>query len=499
MVHRKVAAKPRVLLTSNAVFNRLMSHHQSINNVEGPFTRAGIAGSSLGGFLGSSMTRIDKECQYPDILTIADFRTAYNRNGLAKRVNDVWPDECFNTQALIYESPDDKTTNFERAWKNLSKTIPWHSIWHRLDRCAGIGRYGVLMLGLKGDTDKDAFKVKNQELRYAMPFAEDNCFLSSQELDTNSNRFRQPLMYGINFQDPIMTASKQYHWSRILHYVDNRESSELFHLPRMQQSFNYILDAKKISGSSAEMFYKGAFQGWAYQAFPELTGEGDLDAESVREQITAYQEGLQRFLAVVGGEIKTLAPAISDPTNHLTQQIILICLTLSIPLRIFMGSEAGHLASTQDSGNWNKRVRQRQELIVTPYMIRATIDRLILLGVLPAPASGEYFVEWSDLNTISDTDMANIGLKKTQSLMSYVTGKVYYFLSFKKYLTLILGIPEPEAKAAFQEVGGQAGIDKAIKTMEKIEMKPAAPTGGQTKGKSKGADRNRPAKKTPKG
>jgi hypothetical protein len=49
------------------------------------------------------------------------------------------------------------------------------------------------------------------------------------------------------------------YWSRILHVADNRKTSEIFGIPRLQVVYNNVIEVKKISGSSGEMFYKGAY------------------------------------------------------------------------------------------------------------------------------------------------------------------------------------------------------------------------------------------------
>ena len=488
------------VITANEVCTKLLLN----------FNRMTMAATMQGGAANDAITRIDKECRYPTGATVADYRKLYNWNGLAATVNNIWPDECWALKPDVYETEDDVKTKFEtRLNEIITKHNLWDVIW-RADRASGIGRYGGIVIGLPGKTNLPAKTAKDmkegelQDILYLTPYAEDS--LSIVELDTNveSERFGLPTMYQVQYNSSIdgrVAKTDHYHWTRVVHLSDNIESSQLYAIPRMQQSLYYLLDAKKIGGSSAEMFWKGGFQGWAFEAYKELIEEGEIDAESVKKQITNYQEGLQRFLTLIGGQIKSLAPAIADPTNHLTQQIIMICITIGVPLRIFMGSEEGKLASGQDSGRWNKRVDRRNKIITEPRYIRPVIDRFNYLGICPYPTKsngGTYIVEWKDLNTNTDIDQANISLKLTQALMQYVTSKAYMFFPLQKYLTVIMKFSDKSAESIIKAAGGEEGIKTAIKKFEEMDKKAAAPQGGGRVGKSKGKDTNRPKDTNPK-
>ena len=67
------------------------------------------------------------------------------------------------------------------------------------------------------------------------------------------------------------------HWTRILHVADNRKTSEIFGMPRLHVVYNNVLEIKKITGSSGEMFYKGAYPGYAIEAVDDVTSGVQLD------------------------------------------------------------------------------------------------------------------------------------------------------------------------------------------------------------------------------
>jgi hypothetical protein len=217
--------------------------------------------------------------------------------------------------------------------------------------------------------------------------------------------------------------------------------------------YNNLMDLRKVLGSSAEMFYRGAFPGYSLEMHPELVAQGlDLDTEALRTEISNYSEGLQRWMSLKGVTAKALSPQVADPRGHLEAQYTFIAITLDIPLRIFMGSEQGQLASGQDMRSWSKRMANRQQKYITPMIIRPFVDRLIALGVLPEPLEG-YKVDWPDLFALSDEEKARVSLVKTQTLSTYVGGGVENLVPPNTFLTQFVGMTEDEITAIDEEYG----------------------------------------------
>jgi hypothetical protein len=212
------------------------------------------------------------------------------------------------------------------------------------------------------------------------------------------------------------------------------------------------------------MFWKGAFFGLSFETHPSLGGDVDVDPESLKDMIEDYQNGLQRWLALTGMSAKTLAPQVVDPTPHIERQIEAICIKLGVPKRVFMGSERGELASTQDDKAWNDRLRERQTNYLTPRVIVPFVDRLILLGVLPKPNG--YSVWWPDITSQSDTEKANVALKMTQALAQYAgTPDVSFVIPELYYLTRILKLDENEVVTMLEE-----GLKKKAEMMSSGEI-----------------------------
>lgn len=289
------------------------------------------------------------------------------------------------------------------------------------------------------------------------------------ETDVTSRRFGMPKFYNIKFGDPSESSNNSHsspdtttvkvHWTRVIHVADNTKSSEVFGTPRMQIVFNRLYDLRKLLGGSAEMFWKGAFPGFSFEVNPDHAGE-DFDSVSMRKEFEAYSNGLQRYLAVNGVTAKSLAVQVASPDDHVTVQLKAIAIAMKCPLRIFMGSEAAHLASTQDQKTWNGRLSHRQEKYLTPKIIRPFIDRLIAIGILPEPETGSYDVKWPDMDIATDEEKAKVAEILVKAIAAYVQAGMDTLVPPFEFLTMFIGLDQEQAKAI---------MDAAAEHLEEIE------------------------------
>lgn len=467
---------------------------------------------------------IDKECGYPLEITTEEYKYKFKRGDIASRVVSLYPEACWAEPPLIYETEDEEETEFERRWNRLQGRFRLHSLLQRADRLSGIGRFGIILLGINDDQtlDKpvaglDAMGQRqtqegtNYKLLYLRTFDESFVRVMRLEEDVKNPRYGLPVEYEIQFAleqmengSPInpgmgagtngsVTTTKKVHWHRVIHLADNKASDEVYGMPRMQVVYDRLLDLKKIAGGSGEMFWKGGFPGLSLET-PLTDPSGvaiELDVEATKEQVLAYQEGLQRHLALQGVEAKSLQPNVADPSSHLEVQIRLVSIGLACPWRVLMGAETGQLASGQDMVAWNKRMNNRREDYVTPQVIRPFIDRLIVLGVLPFPEGDEpveleegeppapqYIVHWTDLNTPSDEEKATVAEKRTNAMSKYVAGGVDQLIAPKHYLVNVIGFSDQEAEAMLDEVGDRLIVTdpeaEHERSLEKIGASAAA-------------------------
>jgi hypothetical protein len=154
--------KPRTFTPEEMDSRRKMVHNALVNNVM-------MMRKQLMNRLLDARRDIDKECGYPNTeeITTEMLQDLYDREPVAAKVVEFWPNECWKVQPLVYEVEDsEEATPFEEAWDNLGRQLRGEQsyyqdekgspIWDALKRAdiqSRIGQYGVILIGI--DDDKD--------------------------------------------------------------------------------------------------------------------------------------------------------------------------------------------------------------------------------------------------------------------------------------------------------------------------------------------------------
>jgi hypothetical protein len=456
---------------------------------------------------------IDSDCHYPTgYLNPKLYWDLYQREPIATRTVEVYPKESWSVQPTVFEDENvDTVTSFEEAWDALGKQLRGEQSFYQEEEASvvfdflcdadikcGIGHYAVILLGFDDgapldqpidliDATKSSKSGSNgaaaRRLLFVQVYPEAAVQINALESDIQSPRYGQPTEYDISMMDPLEFSSlgigaslpsnrSVVHWSRVIHISE----SGVLHTPRMRPVLNRLLDARKLYGGSAEMYWRGAFPGYAIKTQPQLGADVDINKEEVKQQITDYSNALQRFLVLMGMDITALAPQVSDPSGQIDKILECICIQLAIPKRIFMGSERGELASGMDAVAWNNRIRQRQLGVITPRIIIPFVDRLIATRVLPRPAKG-YRVSWPDLTSKSDEEKAGIATQRTQAISVYVAGQLETTLAPMDFWTRIMGFTEDEAQSIIdnaEEVKAQKEKEQAAKDAEAAKVQAEA-------------------------
>lgn len=426
---------------------------------------------------------IDLECGYPTgPIDSASYKTLFENDGIAYRANNVWPEETFRQTPEINETEKPTDSPFEKEVKRVFKKF---NIWHyleRVDTLSGVGRYGALLLGLDDGRNLDQpvvsdgvlepkdtptenlalppiSKATSRKLTYLRTFDETLCQISAVVTDQKSSRLGQPLKYQVTLSDPSLltsttsspSSSVEVHWQRIIHICDNRTTSEIVGSPRCQRTIKQILDLIKTLGAAGQGYWSGAFPGISFETDPEIAA-GGVDIEDAKKQIEDYMAKLQRYLALDGLHANSLTQQIADPTAFVGIHLDILCMIIGIPKRVFMGSEVGQLASTQDRQNWDGRVSKRRTQYVTPFIIRPLVERLVLLGVLPMPTKGydAFEVMWPDIYTPSDDDKAATCLKWVQAMQAYVAVGCDVLIPPEVFMTMYLDLTTEEVKVVME-------------------------------------------------
>jgi hypothetical protein len=416
---------------------------------------------------------IDLECGYPKELTTEQYKIMYDREGIASRVVSIFPEESWVNDPEVRENEDPKATEFEEAWMELEEEKQLWSNLMKADELSGIGKFGIVLLGLNdGKTldkpvegiDEKGEKVGNIEykLLYIRVFSEAEVSVKTIEKDVRNPRFGKPTSYSVTFDTSTtyrnstgqktstsISQEQTVHWSRVIHIADNRKSSEVYGVPRMQKLFNRLYDLRKILGGSGEMFWKGGFPGYSFEMDPNARALTAAELETLKETLAEFANGLQRYLATQGVSAKSLATQLANPKGHVEVQLEVIAIVLGVPKRIFMGAEQAKLASSQDTKSWNKRIGRRQKKYLTPYVIRPLIDRLIAFGVLP---EAQYSIFWPDLDAPSDFDKAEVLDKQVDAFSKYIKGDVNALIPEEIFLSMLVGFSPEQIEKIMKAV-----------------------------------------------
>ena len=318
--------------------------------------------------------------------------------------------------------------------------------------------FGAVETKENNPPDPNAQQGTGRKLLYIRVFPENLIQIMQYEQNMASPRFGQPTMYRVTLNDPMQQqtgvglplSTIEVHYSRIIHIADvgaNAVSSEIFAAPRMRPVLNQLIDLQKILGACGEGYWKNAFATLAAETHPSLGGDVTIDSADLREQMKKWRDSLDRVLAATGVTWKTISPQVVDPNSYVQNELNAICIKLACPLRVFMGSEMGVLASGQDSIAWSFRVMERRKNYLTPRLIVPLIDRLIRVGVLPAPTEG-YTVSWDDTQKLTPTEQAQVGGAVTGAIATYISGQCDQLIEPVTWLTDVMGWDRDKAQSA---------------------------------------------------
>lgn len=445
---------------------------------------------------------VSAECGHPKTFSVEQYQDLYETNGIAARVVCVHAEETWKVTPWVYEDEStDNVTPFEAAWDALGTQLRGGSklaqeegspVWDALkaaDVECGIGRYGVVLLGLDDGSplSSPAAPREGQRLLYLRSIPEAYAPASTWETDVRSPRYGQPTEYEVTFGDPSSsggrgdssseeaTTTETVHWTRLVHVCDGVDPT--YARPRLKNVLPYVLDAWKVLGSDAEAWWQNVTGDTYFETDPSLGGDVDVNPSAVKDEYERMLQGLQRGMMLNGMTAKKLLPILADPTPHLMAQIHAICIAKDVPHRTFMGSELGRLAADQDAQKWAATCRARRRNHVTPRLVAPLVDRLVWLRVLPEPE--RYFVNWPDAETQTEGDKADVALKLTQALAAYVAGNVEAVMTPTDYLVHVWGWEEEQASAVLENTNGMLAEMRAAEQEAQQQQAAAAMTQGQ--------------------
>jgi len=436
----------------------IMEINEAILSRQDLLSKAGVA-SQYGG-----KRDVSEACGYPPSLEFYDFMETYSRGDIAKNLVEAYPDYTWSSDPVVFESNNKtkKLTKWDKSFIKFVRKTNLFSVMHKLDILAGIGRYAVLLVGFQDGDDLSRPVEKGKNVMYLQPYGENAAMISEWVMDKKDARYGKPLMYQITAgmsttsttggtvgMSLPFTETFPVHYSRIIHVADNCLENSVHGIPRLQNVYNRLMDVMKVASGSAEMFWRGGFPGYSFEAKDGVQlPEGD-DLKKMNEAIQEYVHGLNRYLKLQGIETKQLNPQLESPKDHFDIQLSLISAASKIPKRVLLGSEQSVLAADQDTKGWNSRVMRRRLRFAEPMMLRALIDTMMKTGILESV--DDYEVKWPGLDFADDEKQADIAKKKTEAIVAYSNSSANQLVPPKAYLTDILGVTEVDSESYMEQ------------------------------------------------
>jgi len=388
---------------------------------------------------------IYKALGFSNSLTFKHYWEQYKRGDIAKRVVEAPVTESWRLPPIIVENDDNEKTEFEEQWEKLNREKNVLHYLLRSDKLSGIGRYSGLLLGLDDGLDLDKPVGNPTKLLYLRPYKEESATIKTFVNDTADERFGLPELYEIQTTtlatDTASTQTKLVHWSRIIHIAEGLLEDDVYGTPRLEAIFNQLKNLELVSCGSAEMFWRGALPGFAFILDKDAVLDSSLTEATMATDLEKYFHNLQRSVNLQGMDIKSLAPQVADPSNHIDVYVSLISGATGIPKRILIGSERGELASSQDETAWNKRLEERRINFISPSIIDPFIQRLQKFGILK---EATYSIEWKPIAVPSEKEKAEIVKTLSEAIATYFNAvDAFDFLPFEIYMKHFLDF-DPE-------------------------------------------------------
>ena len=237
---------------------------------------ASAAGLTFGG-----ARDVGEACGYPVELSVADYLPRYRRQDIARRIVHAYPNATWRDKPLVYDTETAGSESpFEKAWDALVASARVYHYFKRVDRLAGVGRFGALVMGVNDGKELFAELKRATVLMYMVPYGEGNVGVDGFVTDRKDPRYGLPARYTIR---PVSASSAGYrapmaaggigpvagtlkaHWTRVIHVADDCEESDVFGVPRLECVYNRLLDLEKVLGGSAEAYWRTGFAGLAFK------------------------------------------------------------------------------------------------------------------------------------------------------------------------------------------------------------------------------------------
>ncbi len=367
---------------------------------------------------------IYKVAGYKNAPSFMDYWEYYDRHPIAGRIVDLAAKTTWRDPPEIVEPEKEDGTKFTRAFAELADRLDLWSRFERADRLGRIGRFSIILLGVRDGGSylgKPLERLsKPEDIVYLSQFSERYVRVAKWVDDQEDERFGLPEIYEVDLsrKNTTFKAGRQsVHWSRVLHIAEDPLEDDVYGRPILKRVLNTIFNDEKVDAASAEAFWQLADQILQLKIDKDVQIPED-DLSEIDEKLQLLYHDLRKHFYLQGGELSWLGGETVDPSAISDILTTKMAAGSGYPRRILFGSEQGELASSQDERNYLGTISERQEQHAEPNFVRAFINRLIELGVLPPPGENGYTVIWPELYKATDQEKAETNKARADTAKS---------------------------------------------------------------------------------
>ena len=370
------------------------------------------------GFFGVQKHNHAADFGYPDQVTFAEAFEAYCRNPVARAGVDKTVGKTWEDNPLLQEFQRDGTTDGDQGETpgeaDIRQRFSDLRLWQHFaegDRRAMVGAYSGLILRL---ADGKPFAEPVQRvpggldgLVEVIPAWEGQLTVSEWDADERSANYGHPKLFQFSEAsiDKAKAQPRQFniHPDRVI--IVSRDGT-LNGRSALEPGYNALLDMEKIRGGGGEGFWKNAKSGLSLEIDKDANIQNMAQAMGVEveqvvdridEQVEGFNKGFDKSLLLLGIKATPMQVNLPSPEHFFGIALQSFAASLSIPMKILIGSQTGERASTEDSQEWAKVNMARRTNQIVP-TIMAFVNRLERFGILPAK---DWFIHWTDLTESS--------------------------------------------------------------------------------------------------